>query len=91
MKVKVEMPVGKRVKGYGMLNEYGEFDFTPTQVGINAGKTKIIKEDEDFSVKESVNFVLVNFRLPKGKRMQIIKLYLNVMNKILNVLNTYEI
>lgn len=91
MKVKVEMPVGKRVKGYGMLNEYGEFDFTPTQVGINAGKTKIIKEDEDFTVKESVNFVLVNFRLPKGKRMHIIKLYLNVMNKILNVLNTYEI
>jgi len=30
-KEKMQMEVGKRYKGYGVLNEYGEYLFTPCQ------------------------------------------------------------
>ena len=85
------MPVGKKVKGYGLLNEFGEFEFTPAKVGANLGKLKTVKEDEDFSFKESINYLLVNIRIPKSKtRMSRVQAYLNIMNKVLNVISTYE-
>ena len=43
VKKKIKMEVGKRYKGYGILNEYGEYTFEPCQVVENPKNMKIVQ------------------------------------------------
>lgn len=38
------MPIEKKVKGYGYLHSDGEFEFTPVRKGVSTGKMRIVKQ-----------------------------------------------
>lgn len=90
MKQKFDFPIGEKVRGYGCLNEYGEFDFYPEQKGKRAGQIKLIKETNDYTLSSSKKRVLVYIRLMKGDRMNMVKDLLKVVDELLKDLNTYE-
>ena len=88
---KIEMPVGQKVRGYGLLNEYGEFDFIPEQTGIRQGQTKLIKGNDEYTLSETKKMVIVHIRLSKAdSKMDLLKEYLRIFNIVLEDLREYE-
>lgn len=88
---KIDMPIGQKVRGYGLLNEYGEFDFIPEQTGIRQGQTKLIKGNDEYTLSETKKMVIVHIRLSKGdSKLDLLKEYLRIFNIVLEDLREYE-
>lgn len=85
-----QFPIGQKVKGYGLLNEYGEFDFIPEQKGVNQGQVTIVKQTPDFTISKSKKFVILHAKLQRQSRIELIKSYIKLMNSIMLELNNYE-
>lgn len=86
------MTPGKRYKGYGSINEFGEFDFTPSQVGSKPDQKKIIKETDEYTLYETKNFVLTSIRVPKTLTVfKRIMFLLSVVDSIVSEFKKYEI
>lgn len=86
------MTPGKRYKGYGSINEFGEFDFTPSQVGSKPDQKKIIKETDEYTLYETKNFVLTSIRVPKTLNVfKRIMFLLSVVDSIVSEFKKYEI
>lgn len=67
-KSKIKMEVGKRYKGYGMLNEYGEYTFEPCQVIEDPGeKTRLVMAQGDARIYESKNSFRVSVKILKSE------------------------
>lgn len=64
---KSEMEIGKRYKGYALLNEYGQFEFTPCQKMPSEGRMKIVRSGSDFTLYESRYQFRLSFTFPKGQ------------------------
>lgn len=65
-KRKIKMEVGKRYKGYGLINEYGEYMFEPCQVESNPRNMHILKMLDGITVYESDRLFKVSIKIPKG-------------------------
>ena len=65
-KEKMQMEVGKRYKGYGVLNEYGEYLFTPCQKLEPSEKNmKIVRSNGSATLYESKNCFRLSVTIPK--------------------------
>lgn len=91
-KQKFDFEVGKKYRGYGYLNEYGEFNFDPEKTGSRSGVIKNIATREGVSLSHSKNFLFVYLKIHKTKS---ICNYFSEITKKLDVvfkmLRTYEI
>lgn len=87
----MNLVVGKKYRGWGYLNAYGEMMFTPEQKGIRAGKTKVIKETEKYKLSTTQNLVQIYVKLPKRKSLEMCQDLMQVLNELLTDLRTYEI
>jgi hypothetical protein len=66
-KEKMQMEVGKRYKGYGVLNEYGEYLFTPCQKLEPSEKNmKIVRSNGSATLYESKNCFKLSVTIPKS-------------------------
>lgn len=84
------IPVGQKVKGYGLLNEFGEFDFIPEQTGIRQGQTKLVKQGDNYTVSETKKAVIVHVRLDKKESLGMISDFCKVVNVLLQTFRDYE-
>lgn len=87
---KQELPVGQKVKGYGLLNEYGEFDFIPENTGSRAGRTKLVKQGENYTISTTNKVIVVHLRLEKKKGIELLQGLMAMWNEIFNVIRNYE-
>lgn len=87
---KIDFPVGKKVRGYGLINEFGEFDFIPEQTGIKAGQTKLVRQGENYTLSSTKNCLIVHLRLDLKDKMSMIKEYLKLNSTILDLLRDYD-
>lgn len=87
---KQELPVGQKVKGYGLLNEYGEFDFIPENTGSRAGRTKLVKQGENYTISTTNKVIVVHLRLEKKSGIELLQSLMTMWNEIFNVFRTYE-
>lgn len=87
---KQELPVGQKVKGYGLLNEYGEFDFIPENTGSRAGRTKLVKQGENYTISTTNKVIMVHLRLEKKKGIELLQGLMAMWNEIFNVIRNYE-
>lgn len=91
-KQKLELKAGIKYRGYGFINDFGEFEFTPEQTGSRMGKRRLIKEGENFTISETSAVRIFHLTLPKSlSGLDLIKEFLNTMNKIVEILRDYEI
>lgn len=91
-KQRLNLEPGVKYRGYGFVNEFGEFEFTPEQKGINKGKRKLLKNGDCFNIAETKQCVIVHITLPRVKeRLALIKEFLQVTNEVINIINEYEI
>ena len=84
------MPVGQKVRGYGLLNEYGEFEFIPEQTGVRLGQTKLVRQGENYTVSTTKKFVIVHMRLEKLTGMKLVVRMMHTVNEIIQNLKNYE-
>lgn len=75
-KEKIEMEVGKRYKGYGMLNEYGEYMFQPCQkLEPSERNMKIVSSNGNATLYESKNCFRLSVTIPKSINGAFAKMY----------------
>lgn len=91
MKKKVDFEVGKKVRGYGLLNEYGEFEFTPEATGSRQGQMKTIKSTDTYDLRTTRNLLIVHIRIPKVKGFKLIQTLLTTVNELITDLRNYEV
>lgn len=88
---KQEMPVGTKVRGWGLLNEYGQFDFTPEQTGVRQGTVKRIKEGENFSLSETKDRIIVHVSFKKqGTKLKNLAEFCKQIDELIKFFNEYD-
>lgn len=91
VKIKQTMEPGIKYKGYGYLNEFGEFEFMPEQTGSRAGQTKLVKAGDDYTVSTTKKSVIIHMRMDKdGGLLVRLKRYSNLTTEILAIIREYE-
>lgn len=91
-KKKIDLQPGVKYKGYGFVNEYGEFEFTPEQTGSRKGQKRFIKTGDRYTVSETRDLVIVHISVPKvTPKLKLVKDYLEVVNQTLLIIKDYEI
>ena len=87
---KSEMEIGKRYKGYALLNEYGQFEFTPCQKMPSEGGMKIVRSGSDYTLYESRYQFRLSFTFQKGQNpIESVKSFLASVQNCIVVLYKY--
>lgn len=88
---KLDLAVGVKIRGYGIMNEYGEFEFTPEETGKHAGRIKLVKRDDNWSIHESERFLFFRMRIAKsGGRLKILTNLFYEMDNIIHSIKKYD-
>lgn len=88
---KLNLVPGKKYKGYAILNEYGEINFTPAQVGSKPDQKKIVVEHDDYTIYETKNLIISSIRLSRDLSfMQRITTLLQIIDKLLLEFKKYD-
>lgn len=86
----LKLEVGKKYKGYGYINEFGEFEFTPEDTGAKAGAICQVKQGANYKVSTTKKLILISLKLEKEQeKMERVKSFLQLTNQILEILHKY--
>ena len=86
------MKPGVRYPGYGFINEYNEFQFTPSEVGSRQGQKKLLKEGKEFTVHTTKNKIIFHCTIDKSlSRNERIKKAMTLLNELIKIFREYEI
>lgn len=87
-----DFQIGVKYPGYGWINKFNEFQFTPSKIGSRKEQKKLLKEEEDYTVyytKKKLIFHLTIDR--KLERMNRIQMIIKLMNEFIKLIQEYEI
>lgn len=87
---KMTIPVGQKIRGYGLLNEFGEFDFIPEQTGVRQGQQKLVKQGEDYTLTTTKKFIILHVRLNINNGLALMKDFMRVVNNVISDFQTYQ-
>jgi len=91
MKTKKDLTPGVRYRGYGFINEYGEFQFEPEDTGSRQGQTKFVVQTENYTVAETSKYVLIRAKVEKeGKSLDRLTKFLKIFNELITVFREYD-
>lgn len=85
---KIKLEPGIKYKGYAVLNEFGEINFTPSQVGSRPDSKKIIVEESDHTIYNTKNWILVSLRIKKD--LPYVKRITALMEVVDNVMKNFR-
>ena len=91
MLVKRDWTVGQKVRGYGIVNEYGEFEFHPEETGSRAGQIKLVTKQENYTLSHSKKLVIIHITLERGSRLQVLEKFIKLTSSIIMTLKKYEL
>lgn len=87
---KKKLEVGVKYRGYGTLNEFGEFEFTPEDTGAKAGSVKQVTSGQGYSVSTSKQYVLVHLKVKRNQeKMDRMRDLLSITNILINIFRKY--
>lgn len=89
---KGNLEIGKRYRGYGTLNEYGEFSFEPENTGIRAGVIKQIAVRDGVTLSHTRDNLIVHMKIPKcTNQRDYLRDIMRRVDTLLFLLKEYEI
>lgn len=89
---KIDLTPGVKYRGYGCINDFGEFEFVPEQTGSRKGQRSVLKIGNGFTVSETSNSILIHMNVQKNKdRVCVMREFLKLSNTVLSILKDYEI
>lgn len=86
----MDVQVGVKYSGYGVLNEFGEWNFIPSQVGSRKGRKKFVCGDNDYTIYTTKKKVLVHVTFERGDRMAILQSFLKIVDRLLAAFKDYD-
>lgn len=91
MKKLQNLKQGVKYKGYGIINEYGEFEFIPEQKGSRNGWQKLVKQGDGWTFSSTKNSLVIHINLKReGDSLTRTAEFLKKTSPILNILRDYE-
>lgn len=69
----MEIKVGVPYRGSGVLNDYGQWMFTPAQVGSREGQKKLVKSDKDYTLYTTKKKVIIHISLERAEKRELMK------------------
>ena len=89
---KGQLEVGKRYRGYGVLNEYGEFSFEPENTGIRAGVIRQIAVRDGVNLSQTKDNIIVHMKIRKSTNQRdYLRDIMRKVDVLLGLLKEYEI
>ena len=89
---KGQLEVGKRYRGYGTLNEYGEFSFEPENTGIRAGVIRQIAVRDGVTLSHTRDNLIVHMKIKKSENQRdYLREIMKRVDVLLGLLKDYEI
>lgn len=89
---KKNLEPGKRYRGYGFVNEFGEFQFVPEDTGSRAGREKCVLENDGLRVSETKKLLIIKMNIEKvSDKVELAKRIFVMFNRITKFINKYEI
>lgn len=86
----MEIKVGVPYKGSGVLNNFGQWTFTPSQVGSREGQKSLVKQDTNYTLYSTKKKVIIHITLERGERMSLIAAFCKVVDKLLLNFKDYD-
>lgn len=86
----LEIKVGVPYKGSGVLNSYGQWSFTPSQVGSREGQKMLVKQDANYTLYSTKKKVVIYITLERDERMPLIAAFCKVVDKLLLNFKDYD-
>ena len=86
----MEIKVGVPYKGSGVLNNYGQWTFTPSQVGSREGQKSLVKQEENYTLYSTKKKVIIYITLERGEKMSLIAAFCKVVDKLLLNFKDYD-
>lgn len=88
---KLTLEPGRKYKGVGWVNEYGQSFFEAYQKSDSPNSMKLIKESETFSLYESGNYLKVAVKIEKSSdKFEMIKTFMTAFQLACVELKNYE-
>lgn len=88
---KINLVPGKKYKGYAVLNEYGEINFTPAQIGSKPDQKKIVVEHEEYTIYETKNYIISSVKLSRDlPLLKKISTLLQIIDKLIADFKRYD-
>ena len=89
---KRQLEVGKRYRGYGVLNEYGEFSFEPENTGSRAGVIRQVAARDGVRVSHTKECILVYMKIRKGTGVRdYLRMIMQKVDVLLGLIKEYDI
>ena len=86
----MEIKVGVPYKGSGVLNNFGQWTFTPSQVGSREGQKSLVKQDANYTLYSTKKKVVIYITLERDERMPLIAAFCKVVDKLLLNFKDYD-
>lgn len=91
MRTKKDLVPGKKYRGYGVMNEYGEFTFEPEETGANAGRQKQISSQDGVTVSHTKDNLLIHIKVPKcPEKYKLILTLMHKFNILTDIIKSYD-
>lgn len=89
-KTRKDIQVGVKYSGYGVLNEFGEWTFIPSQVGSRKGRKKFVCGDNDYTIYTTNKKVIVHMTFSRNERLTLLKEFLKIIDRLLAAFKSYD-
>lgn len=86
----MEIKVGVPYKGSGVLNEYGQWMFTPAQVGSREGQKKFVCGEENYTIHTTRKKVIIHITLDRDDKMSLISAFVKLTDRLLLHFKNYD-
>lgn len=87
---RTEIKVGVPYKGSGVLNEYGQWMFTPAQVGSREGQKKLVVQEKNYTIYTTNKKVIVHLSIDRDDKFGILGVFLKMVDKLLINFKEYD-
>lgn len=89
-KTRKEIEIGVKYSGYGVLNEFGEWTFIPSQIGSRKGRKKFVCGDNDYTIYTTNKKVLIHVSLERNERLSLISAFCRIVDRLLTAFKDYD-
>lgn len=86
----MEIKVGVPYKGSGVLNNFGQWTFTPSQVGSREGQKKFIIGGENYTLYQTNKKVIIHISLDRSDKMSLLGAFMKLTDNLLLHFKNYD-
>ena len=86
----MELKVGVPYRGTGVVNDYGQWMFTPSQVGSREGQKKFVVGEENYTIHTTKNKVIIHITLDRDDKMRLICTFVKLTERLLLHFKNYD-